>query len=153
MSLLEIVPLPADQLPGDAVAVFYFEDQKPLCGPAAVIDWRLDGQLTRALLDGQLVGHAGEHAVYQNNAKLATDWALFVGGGKWDGLCTDTYSALLRHMLSVAQQAGFRDLSLCLPLLDEMDAQSLADLVKQEMNQLKPPFVACRLSLVGSLTG
>lgn len=153
MTSLDVVPLPADQLPGDAVAVFYFEDQKPLCGPAAVLDWRLDGQLTRALLDEQLTGHAGEHAVYQNNAKLATDWALFVGGGKWDGLCVDTYRALLRHLLTAAQQAGFRDISLCLPLLKEMDAGSLAELVKQEMADLKTAFIACRLSLVDSLTG
>jgi len=153
MTMLDVVPLPADQLPGDAVAVFYFEDQKPLCGPAAVLDWRLDGQLTRALMDGQLTGRAGEHAVYQNNSKLATDWALFVGGGKWEGLCVDTYRALLRHLLTAAQQAGFYDLSLCLPLLEELDAWSLEDLVKQEMAELKTALVACRLSLVDSLTG
>ena len=147
----EVVNLPADQLVGDAVAVLYFEDQRPLRGPCAVVDWRLDGQLTRALLDGQLTGRAGEHAVFQNNAKLQTEWSLFVGGGKWEGLCRETYASLIRHMLVNAHQAGFRKLALCLPLFEEVDIDSIADLVKTEADRENLDFSACQLSVVDSL--
>jgi hypothetical protein len=149
----EVVKLPADRLGGDAVAVLYFEDQRPLRGPCAVVDWRLDGQLTRALLDGRLTGRAGEHAVFQNNAKLQTDWSLFIGGGKWDGLCRQTYASLIRHLLVNAHQAGFRKLALCLPLIEEADADRVADLVKAELEHEKLDFSACQLSTVDGLSG
>lgn len=108
----ERVELSADCLPGESVVALYFSDQKPLEGPAALLDWRLDGQLTRMLLSGEVVGRAGEHVMLQNNGKLAADWVLFVGGGQWHGLCQETHAALVRHMLSVARQAGFKDVSL-----------------------------------------
>ena len=147
----EIVKRPADQLGGDVVVVLYFEDQRPLRGPCAVVDWRLDGQLTRALLDGRLTGRAGEHAVFQNNAKLQTDWSLFIGGGKWQGLCLETYRSLIRHMLVNAHQAGFRKLALCLPLIEEADADSIAGLVKDELEHENLDFSACQLSVVDGL--
>ena len=43
MTRLEVVELPADRLPGDALLVPLFEDQRPLAGPVGVVDWRLDG--------------------------------------------------------------------------------------------------------------
>jgi hypothetical protein len=112
MKSLQRVLLTADAMPGESVAALFFSDQKPLQGPAALLDWRLEGQLTRMLLDGKVHGHAGEHVALQNNGKLQADWALLVGGGKWHGLCLDTYATLIRHMLKVAAQAGFKDVSL-----------------------------------------
>ncbi len=98
MSQLERMALSADFLPGESVVVLYFSDQKPLNGPAALLDWRLDGQLTRMLLDGGIQGRAGEHVVLQNNGKLKADWAfsLAVASGMasvrklmqpWSGIC------------------------------------------------------------------
>ena len=112
MNPLERVALPVDVLPGEAVVALYFADLKPLHGPVALLDWRLNGQLTRMLLDGELQGRAGEHVMLQNNGKLKSDWVLFVGGGKWHGLCEETHAALVKHMLSVARQVGFKDVSL-----------------------------------------
>ncbi|MDT8443727.1 MAG: M17 family peptidase N-terminal domain-containing protein [Desulfuromonadales bacterium] len=112
MKPLQRTTLSADCLPGDSVVALYFADQKPLEGPAALLDWRLDGQLTRMLLDGDVSGRAGEHVVLQNNGKLQANWVLFVGGGMWHGLCRETHAALVRHMLNVARQAGFKDISL-----------------------------------------
>lgn len=152
MNSLERVELPADQLGGDAVAVLFFEDQRPLRGPCAVLDWRLDGALTRALFDGELTGRAGEHAVYQGTIKVRSDWILFVGGGKWDGLCTDTYASLVGHLLTIAWQAGFRDLSLCLPLPDGEGADGLFAMVGKELTKSGKHFTACRLSMVDGLT-
>lgn len=121
----EQVRQPADLLPGESVVVLYFVDQKPLDGPAAVLDWRLDGKLTRMLLDGEIQGRAGEHVLLQGNGKVKADWVLFVGGGKWHGLCRETHAALVGHMLTVARQAGFKDLSLAFQSHEEFDLQEL----------------------------
>ena len=131
MSPLERVALPADSLPGESVVALYFSDQKPLDGPAALLDWRLDGQLTKMLLDSEVQGNAGEHVMLQNNGKLKAKWVLFVGGGKWYGLCQETHAALVRHMLSVARQAGFKDISLSFMPHEE----TTPDLLQQQITE------------------
>lgn len=130
MNLLRRVALSADSLPGESVVALYFSDQKPLQGPAALLDWRLDGQLTRMLIDGEIQGRAGEHVMLQNNGKLEANWVLFIGGGKWHGLCRDTHATLVSHMLSVAAKAGFKDVSLSLM----PHAEFSPDVVQQQID-------------------
>jgi hypothetical protein len=125
MTPAQQVTLSADSLVGEAVVVLYFSDQKPLQGPAALLDWRLDGQLTRMLIDKAIEGRAGEHVMLQGNGKFAAEWVLFVGGGKWHGLCCETHAALVKHMLQVAQQAGFKDVALAFMPHEEVGQEIL----------------------------
>ena len=129
----ERLALPADSLPGESVVALYFVDQRPLVGPAALLDWRLDGQLTRMLLDDQVRGRAGEHVVMQNNGKLNAEWVMFVGGGNWRGLCRETHAALVRHMLRVARQAGIRKISLAFMLHEEIDSDILLEQINDAL--------------------
>lgn len=151
MNTLELEQRPADQLPGDAVGVFYFADQRPLAGPCAVLDWRLGGHLTRDLLNGKLNGSAGEHAVYQNNGRLAAAWAFFVGCGTWQRLGKTAYVSSIRHLLEVLRQAGFKEPSLCLPLIDGLSVEDLTALVNGELEEMQHQFTACRLSTIDGL--
>lgn len=146
MSLLERIDFPADCLPGDSVVALYYSDQRPLAGPAALLDWRLDGQLTRMLLDGQIKGKAGEHVLMQGNGKLKADWVLFVGGGKWQGLCRETHASLVRHMLEVAGKAGFHDLALCLIPCEDMRADDLQAQVEAALAWIGLSVRTCLLS-------
>lgn len=138
--------LPADALPGQSVVALYFADQKPLEGPAALLDWRLDGQLTRMLLDGDVRGRAGEHVLLQNNGKLAADWVLFVGGGKWHGLCRETHAGLVRHMLSVAGQAGFKDVSLAFMPHEEVGVDALQRQIDDALKAEGAALASCRFT-------
>lgn len=151
MNKLETSVLPADRLAGECVVALFFEDQRPLDGPAALLDWRLNGQLTRMLLDGQLSGRAGEHLVLQNNGKLHSEWVLFVGGGKWQGLCRETYAALVKHALQSVRQAGFKDVSLCLATHEEADSVVLEKQTREALTTVGEGLTDCRLSCVGLL--
>lgn len=146
MTQLEQVVLKADSLPGESVVALYFADQKPLDGPAALLDWRLDGQLTKMLVDGEIKGRAGEHVMLQNNGKLKADWVLFVGGGKWFGLCEETHASLVRHMLSVAQQAGFKDVSLAFMPHEEADQKVLRQQIEKALSVEGAGIESCRFS-------
>jgi hypothetical protein len=142
----EYVKQPADHLQGEAVVALYFEDQKPLHGPAAVLDWRLDGRLTRMLVDGEVHGLAGEHVLLQGNGKLPVDWILFVGGGKWHGLCAETHAALVSHMLTVARKAGFTDLSLAFSAHEDCSLQDLEQQIKDALETTGKDLQFCRYS-------
>lgn len=146
MSISERVALPADFLTGESVVALYFADQKPLVGPAALLDWRLDGQLTRMLLTGAIQGRAGEHVMLQNNGKLKADWVLFVGGGKWRGLCRETHAALVRHMLQVVRQAGFKDVALAFMPHEEVDRDILQQQVGAALAAEGTGIETCRFS-------
>lgn len=146
MNSLQRVTLKADSMPGESVVALYFDDQKPLDGPAALLDWRLDGQLTRMLIDGEVKGRAGEHVMLQNNGKLKADWILFVGGGKWHGLCEETHASLVRHMLSVASQAGFKDVSLAFMPHEEAAPEVLQRQIEKALDAEGAGMETCRFS-------
>ncbi len=152
MNPLEQLSVSADSLPGESVVALYFSDQKPLVGPAAVLDWRLDGQLTRMLLDDEVQGRAGEHVMLQNNGKFKADWVLFVGGGKWHGLCRETHAALIRHMLKVACQAGFKDVALAFMPHEEIPSKVLKKQIKDAMAAEGAGIDTCRFSCEAAIS-
>lgn len=146
MISLERVEQPADVLEAESVVVLYFSDKKILDGPAAILDWRLDGQLTRMLLNGDIQGKAGEHVMLQNNGKLNSDWVLFVGGGKWGGLCEETHAALIRHMVSVASQAGFKNISLAFMPHEDINEAALEKQINNALQAEGKDISVCRYS-------
>jgi hypothetical protein len=152
MTTLERVESPADRLEAESVVVLYFTDKKLLEGPAALLDWRLDGQLTRMLLSGDVLGKAGEHVMLQNNGKLKSDWVLFVGGGKWAGLCEETHAALIRHMLKVASQAGFTKISLAFMPHEDVSDESLHQQICDAMAIEGLNLSECRYSCLANVT-
>ncbi len=151
MTTIERVELPADRLEAESVVVLYFTDKKLLEGPAALLDWRLDGQLTQMLLRGDVLGKAGEHVMLQNNGKLKADWVLFVGGGKWAGLCEETHAALIRHMLKVASQAGFTKISLAFMSHEDVSEESLHQQISDAMAVEGRNVSECRYSCLATV--
>ena len=147
MSQVRVLDLPADHMEGEVVAAFFFNDERPLQGPAALLDWRLGDPLTQALLTGVNRGRAGEHLLVRNNGKLGSDWVLFVGGGNWHGLGPETYRGLVDHLLQVCSGAGFRRIALCLAPLAGMTAGDLEQMVRQALTALKKSGCECLLSL------
>lgn len=146
MTIPEYIQSPADQLVGQAVVTLYFSDQRPLEGPAAVIDWRLDGLITKMLLQGSIRGRAGEHVLIQGNHKILADWALFIGGGKWKGLGAETHQTLIHHMLRVLQKAGFDDVSLAFLHHQSLSLKTLHQQIEQSLAKMGKDFQSCRYS-------
>ena len=117
-----------------------------------ILDWRLDGQLTRMLLSGDVLGKAGEHVMLQNNGKLKSDWVLFVGGGQWAGLSEETHAALIRHMLKVASQAGFTKISLAFMPHGDVSDESLHQQISDAMAVEGHNISECRYSCLATVT-
>lgn len=147
MTLLDIVDLPADRLPGDALVVPLFEDQRPLTGPAGVVDWRLDGALTRMILAGEVSGKISERLAVQTNGKFAAPWVLLAGGGQWRHLDRAGYLQLVERLLKLAGKAGINEVALCLPPAEHFDPAELARIVQEALIGPGRPAV-CRLSRV-----
>lgn len=150
MTTLEVVDLPADQLPGDALAVPLFEDQRTLDGPVAVVDWRLDGSLSRMITAGQLSGRIGKQLALQSNTKFAAAWILVVGCGRWESLDREDYVTLAGRLLKTAANAGVAELALCLPPSASVPAPEVERIVREILVGSSRPAL-CRLSRVPRL--
>lgn len=114
MNQVRVVALAPDRMPGEVVAGFFFSDQRPVDGPAALLDWRLNGLLSRLLLDGSATGRHGEYILVSNNGKLQASWILFAGAGMLQNLAPFTYRGLIGSVIDDCRRAGFRQVSLCL---------------------------------------
>lgn len=114
MNSVQVVSEAPDRLSGEVVAGFFFEDQRPLRGAAALLDWRLNGLLTQLLLNGSASGRIGEYILVSNNGKLRASWVLFAGGGCLRDLAPFTYGGLVGSVIDDCRRAGFRRISLCL---------------------------------------
>ena len=114
MNSVRVVAQAPDRMPGEVVAGFFFEDQRPMDGAAALLDWRLNGLLSRLLLDGSATGRPGEYILVGNNGKLQTPWILFAGAGMLKNLAPFTYRGLVGSVIDDCRRVGFRQVSLCL---------------------------------------
>lgn len=114
MNSVRIVAQAPDRMPGEVVVGFFFEDQRPVGGAAALLDWRLNGLLNRLLLSGSARGRIGEYILVSNNGKLQASWILFAGGGCLQDLAPFTFGGLVGSVVDACRAAGFRRVSLCL---------------------------------------
>ena len=147
MSALSRSDDPLDRLPGEVAAAFIFSDLRPPRGGAALLDWRLNGRLTRMLIDGEAGGEFGEHILVANNGKLVADWALFVGGGIAPARLSASSRKLLRHLLDVCRQAGFTRLAIGLSAVDATEAEVLEQTLAELLSEAADPDLECRLTI------
>ena len=146
MSSFQVLDLPADRIDGEAVAALFFEDERPILGPAALLDWRLNGLLTSLLLQGKARGRAGEHVLVRNNGKLAADWILFIGGGSRENLGREAIEGLLRHFLHTCRDAGFHRVTLCLDSMAGMKKTDFGEMMTASLNAMDGRRPDCRLA-------
>ena len=97
-----------DQLEADIVAAFFFEDDRPLQGVAALLDWRLNGEISALLQKKDLTGSDGEQVVLRSNGKIKAEWVLLLGGGRYADLTAERWESLTSRLWNVLQKLGFQ---------------------------------------------
>ena len=101
-----------DTLSVETLALFMLSDQRPLRGAAGVVDWRLCGELSRALQGGGLTGKLGERLLMPTNGRIGARRLLVFGAGASD---VPLGASELGRCLAVAHKAGASDLAVELP--------------------------------------
>jgi len=99
-------PQSLDELQTEVIVLPFFSDERPLCGAAGLIDWRLCGALSRKLMAGYLDGSFGEKALLNGAPKLKSEGLLLVGLGEsavFDALVAQEACALIAEALTEAK--------------------------------------------------
>jgi hypothetical protein len=126
-----------DTLEVETLALYLLSDRRPLRGVAGVIDWRLCGELSRALQSGGLTGSIGERLLMGTRGRTGAKRLLVFGAGP---STAPLPAGELARTLAVAQKAGAHDLAVELP--DNASVDTIAEAVKG--------FTGRRLILLGT---
>ena len=126
-----------DTLEVETLALFMLADRRPLRGAAGIIDWRLCGELSRALMSGGITGKLGERLLMPTHGRVGARRLIVFGAGPSG---TPLPGVELARCLAVAKKAGASDLAVELP--ENASPESIAEAVRG--------FDGKRLLLVGA---
>jgi hypothetical protein len=104
-----------DALRYEAVALPFFEDERPLRGAAGLCDWRLCGRLSAILAGGRVTGALGEVTLLPARPRLPFDKMLLVGCGPREGFDEQRFRDVTTATFEAAAGLRLRNLALSLP--------------------------------------
>jgi hypothetical protein len=104
-----------DQLKSEALALPFFEDERPLRGALGLVDWRLCGQVSKLLVRGRARGATGETVLVPTRPRLPFEKLILFGAGKKDDLDAVRFVAIVERMLTTLDRARVRASVLALP--------------------------------------
>lgn len=104
-----------DGLRCEAIALPFFEDERPLRGAAGLIDWRLCGRLSRLLVRGQVRGGQGERVLVPARPRLTCDKLFLFGLGPRARFDETTFVAAIADVLDTLEGVRARTAMLALP--------------------------------------
>ncbi len=79
--ILELTAAPADRVEADCLVAFLHADDRPPSGVAGLLDWRLNGALSRLLKDGWYRAAAGEALLIAPGRRTRAPRLLVIGLG------------------------------------------------------------------------
>ncbi len=104
-----------DELKTEAIALPFFEDERPLRGALGLVDWRLCGQISRLLLRGRARGASRETVLVPTRPRLAFEKLFLFGAGPSIELDERRFLRVVHRMLETLDRARVRASVLALP--------------------------------------
>lgn len=99
----------------DLAVVPCFEDERPLRGLAALLDWRTAGSLSRLLRSGFCSGASHELVLMPARADLPCDRVVLLGLGTRESLGVEAARAVATAAVTTARRLGPTDVLFALP--------------------------------------
>ncbi len=104
-----------DELKSEALALPFFEDERPLRGALGLVDWRLAGQLSRLLIASRATGAPGDAVLVPTRRRLPFDKLFLFGAGHSERFDERAFRKTADHMLNALERAWVRSSVLALP--------------------------------------
>lgn len=104
-----------DALRCEALALPFFEDERPLLGATGLVDWRLCGALSKLLLRGRVTGARGEVVLLPPRPKLPVDKLFLFGVGARGAFDAATLDATIAVALRTLSSTRVRTAAFVLP--------------------------------------
>jgi hypothetical protein len=127
---LRKIPMVED-IQADVLVTTFFQDLGSPKGTTGMIDWRLNGFISRSMVEKRITGAKGEVTLLPLNQKFSSNRMLLLGLGSWK----DYSVAELRSLLPTIQKAVMdlkpMKVCFCIPrALNESYEKETEDLIK-----------------------
>ncbi len=103
-----------DALDCDLLVTGMFQDERPIKGTSGWIDWRLNGRLSRLVMDKRLTGDWKETTLIPSSGRITPRMILLLGLGRTKEYSTIRLRELFAHVLETIK--NLRTSSICLSL-------------------------------------
>ena len=100
---------PFDKLTTECAIVTAFSDDKPLQGNAALLDWRLNGRLSRILIQKKFNAGFKEALLLPAEGRLHSKRVLILGLGSRPEFNEERVSGFVQYLLDTIAQKKVRD--------------------------------------------
>lgn len=93
----------------------FFEDERPLRGSSGWVDWRLNGRISRCLIEKRLVGSWKETTLIPSQGRILPSFILWVGLGKVKEYSYPRLRELFPYLLGTLKKLNVSKICFSLP--------------------------------------
>ncbi|UCD71708.1 MAG: hypothetical protein JSW70_01575 [Syntrophobacterales bacterium] len=106
---------PMDRQECQLVAAGFFEDERPLRGPAGLLDWRLNGAISREIINGRITGRLKETVIIPSNSRIQSPKILLIGLGSARRISYPKLREVSSHLLQTLLKINILDFCCSIP--------------------------------------
>jgi hypothetical protein len=103
------------ELKTEALCLPFFRDERPMRGPAGLVDFRLCGRVSKLIADGKMQGDLGEAVLMPARPRLFAERLIWLGAGPFGELDEARFRWLVNAALSRLSELHVRAAALSLP--------------------------------------
>ena len=104
-----------DKTGTEAIVLLFFSDERPLKGASGLIDWRMNGAISRLIAGGMIKGERGESILMVPKSRIKAGKILMAGLGKSSELNKDALSESAGALMKQLVKIGVNKFSISLP--------------------------------------
>lgn len=130
---------PIVAIDAEILALSFFEDERPLRRAAGMVDWRMNGALSRLILEGKLSGLKGESMLMSTDGRIAAERLLLFGLGESRDFNPEKYQELLQQFIKTVTKLKFRKVAVAIPGSSMFSMEKVTSGVKKEFENAGMP--------------
>ncbi len=105
---------PIDRIAATVTIAPIFEDVRPLRGVAGLLDWRLNGFISRLILEGRFRGEFEEVLLMPSGGRVKAEQIILLGVGPQEGFSEYLLPAVYRRILNLVARKRNPNFAFCL---------------------------------------
>ncbi|EKD42190.1 MAG: hypothetical protein ACD_73C00279G0009 [uncultured bacterium] len=111
MNQLEIqfTSKPVDKIVSNLIVATIFSDVRPFHGTAALLDWRLNGRLSKIIMKHKFKGNFRESLLLPSEGRIKSKEILLVGLGAYDSFNESYVAAYVQYLLKTMANMKMQD--------------------------------------------
>ena len=106
---------PIDRQECQLVEAGFFEDERPLRGAAGLLDWRLNGAISREIINGRITGRFKETVIIPSNRRIQSPKILLIGLGPVRRISYPKLREVSAHLLQTLLKINILDFCCSIP--------------------------------------